>query len=486
MCIRDRYMGKHVRFDDDPVLKEVQKTKEVQKYKEIQMTKDEEEEEWEEVDGEDDEEWEDEDGEEEETSGNQTKSKEKKKKFQLRQEDVDLDARIIQKVKIGEGIQMKRYDENGLPIDGYNYYQHLAEEEEGPAPMFEFQAQYAKVPDLEPDIDYKPEEMNDEQKEAFQALEDEDEREEGAGYDELEDDFVLVANEGEACLDEVELPALPAKPQGNALGVFNDNPNVKITFKNGGGLDDKVLEAAMREFDDLDDPRNNARGNLQHDALAGVLDSHISMMNGGGGASLRNRGNAELHLYKEAKRIAAEEAQKQQAKKEKLMVYHDPLKLEEDTALQNYLAREQDSDVNTDDLFEQSEESDHDEPTNITERFSAANSRIHRQLNVIKEEKTGKQKKKKEEQKEPEKPAEEEAEEPENEGDEEKKEKLKKKRNETSAERRERKELIKNMKKERREKKTDFKEKFKTARKGQLKTQREQQGHLQGLAMYKY
>ena len=32
----------------------------------------------------------------------------------------------VRKLEISKDVKMKLYDENGLPIDGYDYYQHFA------------------------------------------------------------------------------------------------------------------------------------------------------------------------------------------------------------------------------------------------------------------------------------------------------------------------------------------------------------------------
>ena len=40
---------------------------------------------------------------------------------------------------------MKRYDDMGLPIDGYNYYQHVVDPNSGGAPSFSFTTTYDKV-----------------------------------------------------------------------------------------------------------------------------------------------------------------------------------------------------------------------------------------------------------------------------------------------------------------------------------------------------
>ena len=125
---------------------------------------------------------------------------------------------------------MKKYDEFGIPVgDGYDYSQHILNSNEGEVKKkisfhlikykwkvnflysnisyFYFLLQVVavfnteiKVPlNLEPDIDYKVEEMNEEQKEVFQALG--DNIKEGE-YEDLEDNFVELAMQGEKCIIE--------------------------------------------------------------------------------------------------------------------------------------------------------------------------------------------------------------------------------------------------------------------------------------------
>lgn len=62
-------------------------------------------------------------------------------------------------------------------------------------------ADYKKPPQLKPDIDYKLEEMTKEQREVFEALQAD---EEGI-YEELEDDFVALANGGEDCIIDLDV-----------------------------------------------------------------------------------------------------------------------------------------------------------------------------------------------------------------------------------------------------------------------------------------
>lgn len=91
---------------------------------------------------------------------------------------------------------MKQYDENGMVVnDGYDYSQHVVKKVEGEL-LCKVDIQEDERPQVTMDIDYDPEEMTAEQKEVFEALQYEGDE---AIYDELEDDFVLIANDGEEC-----------------------------------------------------------------------------------------------------------------------------------------------------------------------------------------------------------------------------------------------------------------------------------------------
>ena len=57
---------------------------------------------------------------------------------------------------------MKYYDENGLLIDGYDYYQHIAKKNTEGVVAVVYNAEYEKPPELKPDLDYQPNEMTPE------------------------------------------------------------------------------------------------------------------------------------------------------------------------------------------------------------------------------------------------------------------------------------------------------------------------------------
>lgn len=63
---------------------------------------------------------------------------------------------------------MKKLNEFGLPADdGYDYNQHIVQDEAGGELVY---STFVKPKQTEPDIDYKPENMGQEQKEVFEAL----------------------------------------------------------------------------------------------------------------------------------------------------------------------------------------------------------------------------------------------------------------------------------------------------------------------------
>ncbi|CAD8059269.1 unnamed protein product [Paramecium primaurelia] len=94
-----------------------------------------------------------------------------------------------------QDVVMKHYDENGLPLDGYDYSQHLAPER----PQGEIECVFV-VPEEERskvvyDIDFKREELTKEQQEVYDLLmkeeEDNDNENNQENQEELDDDFVV-------------------------------------------------------------------------------------------------------------------------------------------------------------------------------------------------------------------------------------------------------------------------------------------------------
>jgi len=126
------------------------------------------EEEWEDFDDDDVEyeieEYEEEEEENEEESKEKTeeKPKENPKKLpalaekMLEREDP---INIPKNFAVNPNVKMKYYDENGLLIDGYDYYQHIAKKNTEGVVAVVYNAEYDNPPELKPDLDYQPNEM---------------------------------------------------------------------------------------------------------------------------------------------------------------------------------------------------------------------------------------------------------------------------------------------------------------------------------------
>ena len=71
---------------------------------------------------------------------------------------------ILKNFEVNPNVKMKYYDENGLLIDGYDYYQHIAKKDSAGVVQVVYNAEYEQPPELKPDFDYQPEEMTPERK----------------------------------------------------------------------------------------------------------------------------------------------------------------------------------------------------------------------------------------------------------------------------------------------------------------------------------
>jgi hypothetical protein len=97
---------------------------------------------------------------------------------------------------------------------GFDYQKHLATQDFAPgdgmyieAPAEMVAQMYAKPkPGIQRDVDKDVSKMTAEEREVFQCLEDEEKvdafEDQSAGYEELEDDFLMLANEGQPALIE--------------------------------------------------------------------------------------------------------------------------------------------------------------------------------------------------------------------------------------------------------------------------------------------
>ena len=117
------------------------------------------------------------------------------------------------KYKAAEGVKFVQYDEYGVPLEpdsetGFDYQKHIVTDDIKPSDMYiedppEMIGKRHAVPEpgIRRDIDKDPSKMTPEEREVFECLEAE-EFDDEAGYDELEDDFLLLANEGKPALEK--------------------------------------------------------------------------------------------------------------------------------------------------------------------------------------------------------------------------------------------------------------------------------------------
>ena len=77
---------------------------------------------------------------------------------------------ILKNFEVNKNVKMKYYDENGLLVDGYDYYQHIAKKDSEGVVSFVYNAEYEKPPELKPDFDYLPEEMTPERKKSIKFI----------------------------------------------------------------------------------------------------------------------------------------------------------------------------------------------------------------------------------------------------------------------------------------------------------------------------
>jgi hypothetical protein len=110
-------------------------------------------------------------------------------------------------LKPTEGVKFVQYDEYGVPLQpdqetGFDYQKHIVTDDlkagdmyiEAPPEMIA-RMYAAPAPGIRRDIDKDPSKMTAEERDVFQCLE-EEEFDEDHVYEELEDDFLFLANEG--------------------------------------------------------------------------------------------------------------------------------------------------------------------------------------------------------------------------------------------------------------------------------------------------
>jgi len=134
------------------------------------------------------------------------------------------------KFSLAEGVKHKELDVFGLPVDkSSKLYKQLKErekyiEEDGEI-LFELNVGVDPTIPIAPNIDYEFKEMTDEQREVYLALNDE------AEYEELEEDFVIQANDGDVPLKRKE-----ERPDHNTVPEWKNEEDVN-----------KFLESEVRD-----------------------------------------------------------------------------------------------------------------------------------------------------------------------------------------------------------------------------------------------
>jgi len=172
------------------------------------------------------------------TNKDESKKEELKITETIKTTDIENESLDLTKFKLAAGVRTKLYDENGIPMDGYNYYQHLKEPGSGGPATFSFTAQYDKAPELAADIDLKPKEMTPEQLEVLAAL---DYEGNDQAYEELEEDFINTANAGLPCIlqGHTIAPLIPKTKETISVVAMTDSIGKK-------GKDD-LLKSVLKE-----------------------------------------------------------------------------------------------------------------------------------------------------------------------------------------------------------------------------------------------
>jgi hypothetical protein len=127
-------------------------------------------------------------------------------------EELEEPARVL---KPAEGVKFVQYDEFGVPMEpdsetGFDYQKHIVKDDMQPGDFYieappEMVARMTAKPGpgIRRDVDKDPAFMTEEERAVFQCLED-GEFVEADGYEELEDDFLMIANEGKPALVEAK------------------------------------------------------------------------------------------------------------------------------------------------------------------------------------------------------------------------------------------------------------------------------------------
>lgn len=131
---------------------------------------------------------------------------------------------------LSDGVKLRELDVFGLPVDkSSKLYKHLKEREkyadEDGEIVFELNVGVDPTIPIAPNVDYEFKEMTDEQREVYLALNDE------AEYEELEEDFVIQANDGDVPLKRKE-----ERPDHDAIPQWKNEEDVS-----------EFLESEVRE-----------------------------------------------------------------------------------------------------------------------------------------------------------------------------------------------------------------------------------------------
>ncbi|EAR93861.1 hypothetical protein TTHERM_00404310 (macronuclear) [Tetrahymena thermophila SB210] len=340
-----------------------------------------------------------------------------------------------EKITFSKDVKFKKFNEYGLPASNFDYSKYFVQPSQQNDGIVEavLLADYKTAPKLKEDIDYEYDEMTEEQREVFDALNydiDDD------AYEQLEDDFVLIANDGEQVIvedlleQEIEEEVTGQKKKkvkGKKINFTFDEEgkiqlelekpkNKKVVKKvikkyaqkdSKPGKDtvteqDKEFDKVMKEMEDsYDEDKYNGSSDDDYDIpelkegiLTGegfnkILDEHIA------GMSQQEREQAHLEERKiKNKQVNVEFEQKQKERLEKYEGYFRPdeivtrkiyqiVPLEKDNALKSYIEREliREVDPNYQENFDRPEAEFKLDETIATKNFSF--SRVHENLTVI-------------------------------------------------------------------------------------------------------
>lgn len=177
------------------------------------------------------------------------------------------------KFKPAEGVEFTQYDRYGFPMkaDGnydVNDYRRYLAKDDGDNDGFEFVAppdeQMSKILEIQQalifqggrkDVDKKVEEMNQEERAVFDCLEDENNIN-AENYEELDDDFLLMLNDGKPALEKVTIhEQIPVqKPEEKKAAEEFEHPMMIPNYK-------EKMADVIAMLDKQNEIRKNAQEN---------------------------------------------------------------------------------------------------------------------------------------------------------------------------------------------------------------------------------